>query len=147
MTEKNGENLRDLKQQIADAVHDIKQAKLDRADVNADIQAIRERMASKGIPKAALDMAMRYMEWDEDKREGFDVAYALVREACGAPLQEDLFQAADRMANDPKPEQEKPEQKGPDAAEIDKVIRAQDAEKIAGKTVHEPTGEHKGTIN
>lgn len=143
----SGKNLTDLKKEIADAIHDINQAKLDRADINADIQAIREKMAARGIPKKALDMAMQYLAMDEEKRIGFDVAYALVREAGGLPLQDDLFDAADRLAKDPLPgEEEKTEPKTADVVQIVQIFRAED-EANAGKVVHEPTGKEVGAQN
>lgn len=137
-------NVGELKKQIADAIQSVKQLKLDRQDINADIQAVREKMNALGIHKAAFDMAMKYLSWEEDKRTNFDLAYALVREAGGLPMQEDLFQAAERMAADSAG---KAEEKAPDAAGMDKVIRSQDEAKTKGKTVHEPTGEHVGAIN
>lgn len=139
-----GHNVGDLKKKIAAAIGSVRELKKDRQDTNAEIQAVREKMNALGIPKAAFDMAMRYLEWDADKQEGFDLAYALVREAGGAPLQEDLFQAAERMAAE---NGGKPEEIAPDAAGMDKVIRSQDEAKTKGKTVHEPTGEHQGSLN
>ena len=142
-----GHNVDGLKKKIAAAIGNVRELKKDRQDTNAEIQAVRENMNALGIPKAAFDMAMRYLEWDEDKREGFDIAYALVREAGGAPMQEDLFQAADRMAaeNAGKPE-DGGEEKGPDAAEIAKVIASQENEATKGKRVLSSSA-GAGTIN
>lgn len=142
-------NLTELKEFIAESLKRVDRLKLDRADVNDEIASVRAALAARGIPKKAFDMAASYMKMDPDDREGFDVAYALVREAGGLPLQEDLFAAADRKARE-KVEQEEWDNaapKTPDAAEISRVITAQDDEKIKGRKVHEPTGEHKGTIN
>ena len=52
--------------------------------------AVRADLAAKGIPIKALNMAMAYMNMDAEKREGFDVAYSIVREAIGLPLQAEL---------------------------------------------------------
>jgi hypothetical protein len=137
-----GHNLKKVKEAIKDAISSINDRKAERDDINADIQATRENLKALGISKKAFDMAMAYLDMDPGKREGFDIAYALVREVGGAPMQDDLFSAAQSLgAKDvPKPAE-------PDAAEIEKVIASQDAEKVKGKKVHEPTGEHKGTIN
>lgn len=134
-------NLTELKKLIADSIKSVTELKKDRADVNAEIAAVRAKLVSQGIPKKAFDMAMNYINMDPDDREGFDVAYALVREAGGLPMQEDLFTAADRMGKT------KVEASEPDPTEIEKVIASQEAEKVKGKKVHEPVGEQKGAIN
>jgi hypothetical protein len=134
-------NLTELKKLIADSIRSVTELKKDRADVNAEIGAVRAKLVAQGIPKKAFDMAMAYINMDPDDREGFDVAYALVREAGGLPMQEDLFTAADRMGKT------KVEASEPDATEIEKVIASQEADKVKGKKVHEPAGDQKGTIN
>lgn len=138
-----GHNLTGLKKDISEALGKLKQLRNERSDVNADMASIRADLESKGIPKKALAAAITYMNMDPEDREGFDLAYALVREAGGLPLQEDLFQAAERMAT----EQAEKKPAEPDAAGIDKVISSQEAEKVKGKKVHAPTGEHQGAIN
>lgn len=134
-------NLTELKKLIADSIKAVTELKKDRADVNAEIGAVRAKLVAQGIPKKAFDMAMAYINMDPDDREGFDVAYALVREAGGLPMQEDLFTAADRMGKT------KVEASEPDATEIEKVIASQEADKVKGRKVHEPAGDQKGTIN
>lgn len=139
-------NMTELKKLIADSLQKVKDLKLDRADVNDEINSIRATLAAKGIPKKAFDMAASYLKMDPEDREGFDVAYALVREAGGLPIQEDLFSAADRMGREPvEGSDDKP--KEPDADAIAKHFVAEDAAKTKGKKVHEPTGEHKGALN
>ncbi len=128
-----GHNVGELKKKIADAISSVRELKEERSSINGDIAAVRERMNALGIKKAAFDMAMKYLDWDEDKRQNFDLAYALVREAGGVPMQEDLFQAAERMAAE---QDAKPERPGADPNEIEKVIASQDAEKVKGKKVH-----------
>ncbi len=87
------DRLDNVKKAIADSRRRVDELKADRAALNEDIASIRADMVTKGIPKAAFDMALRYMGWDEDKREGFDLAYSICREAMGAPVdaQGDLF--------------------------------------------------------
>ena len=138
-----GHNLTGLKKNIAEGLQKLKQLRNDRSDTNAEMSAIRADLEAQGIPKKALAMAITYLNMDPEDRENFDIAYALVREAGGLPLQEDLFQAAERMAA----EQEEKKPAEPDAAGIDKVISSQESEKTKGKKVHAPTGEHQGAIN
>lgn len=115
VTLNGGSNLTDKIKKIQTAITRIKQHKDERAEVNAEIMAVRESMTAIGIPKAAFDMALRYLEWEPEKRQGFDVAYALVREAGGLPLQGDLFLAAEKLASDVE---EKKEAAKPTAKEI-----------------------------
>ena len=140
-----GHNLTGLKKNIADAIQKMGRLKNERSDVNAEMAAIREALQAQGIPKKAFAMALQYLNMDPDDREGFDIAYALCREAGGLPLQEDLFQAADRMAAEAE-EAEKPEEKTADASAIDQVFKAEDKEKTKGKRVL-PSSAGTGAIN
>lgn len=145
------DNLTELKKLIAESLSTVNELILDRADTNDEINAIRAKLASKGIPKKAFDMARAYIKMDPDDREGFDVAYALVREAGGLPMQEDLFTAADRMGKQKVEDEEwaaadPNKKKEPDAAGIAKVIQSQEDEKTKGKTVL-PSSAGSGTIN
>lgn len=105
-------NLSELKQAIRDGVANIKQAKSDRTENNADISAIIESLEAKGIHRRALKIAMQYAEWDADTRAGFDVAYAVTREALGVPFEDGLFDADGQ----PNADLLKPKTKGKDAA-------------------------------
>ena len=87
-----GGNLTKLQEHIRKGVGDIETFKNKRADINAKINEIRMGLEAEGIPRPALDMAMRYLNFDKDKQEGFDLAYSIVREAMGQPLQADLFE-------------------------------------------------------
>lgn len=88
-----GSNISELKREVRAGVDRITKLKEDRTAVNEAIAAIRSDLVAKGIHKKALDMAMTYMLMDPDKREGFDIAYDIVREAIGLPFnpQGDLF--------------------------------------------------------
>lgn len=125
VTLNGGANLTDKIKKIQTTIDKVREKKEERGSINADIQALRENMASIGIPKAAFDMALRYLDWDADKRQGFDVAYALVREAGGLPLQSDLFQAAITLAKDveAKKEAAKPTAKDIAARKFEQVTR------------------------
>jgi hypothetical protein len=89
-----GHNIVELKKDIANAIAEINQAKAERKNCNDRIAEIRSKLETKGIHKQAFDMALKYLNMDADKREGFDIAYAIVREAGGLPLQDDLLSAA-----------------------------------------------------
>lgn len=117
VTLNGGSNLTDKIKKIQSAITSIKQHKDERAEVNAEIMAVRESMTAIGIPKAAFDMALRYLEWEPEKRQGFDVAYALVREAGGLPLQGDLFHAAEKLASDVEEKKEAAKPTAKDIAE------------------------------
>lgn len=62
---------------------------------NEEASSIRSNLETKGIPREALSMAIRYRNWDEDKRRGFDAAYQLVRDSIGLKIQPDLFEFPD----------------------------------------------------
>lgn len=123
-----GGNITELKKKIALAIKQVRDLKEERHATNEQIGAVRADMAALGIPKAAFDMAMTYLNWESEKREGFDLAYALVREAGGLPMQEDLFTAAEQKYS--KVEAKKSE---PNAAVIDEEIKAQEAAKKKNK--------------
>ena len=86
-----GGNLTELKEFIKAQVDAIKELKAEGATFNEDIKSIFAKMESRGISKHAARAAMQYMSWDKDQRRGFDLAYQLVREAMGLPVQADLF--------------------------------------------------------
>lgn len=93
-----GHNINETTKIIEKAINDIRDLKGQRKSINEDIAAIRENLHSKGIHKQAFDFALRYLDMDVDKRQSFDLSYALVREAGGLPLQGDLFMAAENLA-------------------------------------------------
>lgn len=92
-----GHNITELKKKVAKAIQSVKSLKEERTETNAAIAEVRASMEAAGIHKAAFDMAMRYLAWEPEKREGFDLAYAICREAGGLPMAEDLFAAAERL--------------------------------------------------
>lgn len=140
-----GHNLNKLKASIADAINGVKRLKVERTDINAEIAELRANMETLGIPKKAFDMAMTYMNMDPDKREGFDIAYAIVREAGGLPMSDDLFAAADRRMTQEE-DNKKPEAATADVVQIVQIFRAED-EAMQGKTVHEADGKQLGAQN
>ena len=94
-----GSNISVLKRDIKAGVESIENLKEERAAVNDKIASIRTDLQAKGIHKTALDMAMKYLNMDPDKREGFDIAYDIVREAIELPVQVDLFEGKDEKTD------------------------------------------------
>ncbi len=93
----NGDhNLTKLKKDVKNGVDELVNLKTERASINEAMGAVRADLETKGIPKKALQMAMTYMNMDPDKREGFDIAYQIVREAMDLPLQGDMFGAGNK---------------------------------------------------
>lgn len=86
-----GSNLNKVRADIKKAIDKIGKLRDERGEVQADIQAERERVVALGVPKKALDLVMNYMSMDEDQRRAFDMGYTIAREAIGLPLQSDLF--------------------------------------------------------
>lgn len=101
-----GGNIKGLHEDIRASKERIDQWKKERKAINDKIKAERETMEAKGMTKDAFDDAMAYINSDADKREGYDTAYIICREALGAPVkgaQADLFGLAvktDEDAND-----------------------------------------------
>ena len=87
-----GDNMKGLIPDIEAAFADVDAMDGDREVINQNIQAIREDLYAKGIPKEAFDLARRYKEWPEDKRRNFDLAFAVCREAIGMPRQSDFLE-------------------------------------------------------
>lgn len=84
-------NLKPLISEISTAYADINDHKKARGEANAEIAAILTGLEAKGIGKRAMRMAMTYVEFSEDEKSGFDLAYKVVRDALGEPLQAKLF--------------------------------------------------------
>lgn len=101
-----GSNITKLKQDIQAGVKKIEGHIEDRTSANQAIAAVKADLEAKGVHKKALNMAMTYMNMDPDKREGFDIAYDIVREAIGLPVsaQGDMF---DKDGNPVEPEGDK----------------------------------------
>ena len=86
-----GDNIAGLEDDIKKAFEDIEQLGKDRDAINQKVQATREDLYAKGIPKEAFDLARNYAGWPEDKQRNFDLAFAVCREAVGLPMQRDFL--------------------------------------------------------
>lgn len=83
----NGGNIEPLKKDVRSAYDRITKLQEERKAINDKIGSVRSDLQAKGIHKTAFDMALKYMNMDPDKREGFDIAYDIVRDALGEPVQ------------------------------------------------------------
>jgi len=83
-------DLAKLKKQCADAINEIDKHVDSRSEINAKVQAIRETLQAAGIPKKALDAVMSVRKLDDDELHAFDVAYSIVRDSIGKPVQPEL---------------------------------------------------------
>lgn len=136
----SGANLTQLKKDIKKITDGINTQKLKRQEINDQIASHRSKLETMGIHKKAADMAMAYMSWEPEKREGFDIAYAIVREAMGLPVSDDLFAAADEREQEEKARAQKTEadavfaqkaglgEQVRDEAAVDKVTAEEQAE-------------------
>ena len=87
MADTDGSNIEPTMEEIRKGHREVVALKEERKAINDKIAAVRSHLETLGIRKEAFDMALRYMTWDEDKRSGFDLAYSIVRESLGAPVE------------------------------------------------------------
>src|SRR3954466_11000011 len=84
-------NLTETKDVIRNSVPAIINLIAKRKELNAEIAEIRERVNACGVPKKALDHAIRVKQMDPDVRQQFDEGYAIARDAIGLPQSASLF--------------------------------------------------------
>jgi len=85
-------NLGQIIQQCRDGIETITDYEKDRQAINSEIQAIRENLESLGIGKKPLAMAIGYSKLNTKQREGFDLAYSILRQAIGDSIKQvDMF--------------------------------------------------------
>ena len=86
-----GEGLSELQKAAFEAIQEITNLEKSRSEVNAKIQAIRERLEAKGISKKSLAVALMVSKMNEDHLDGFDTAYLICRKAINLPVQSEMF--------------------------------------------------------
>lgn len=86
-----GDNIKGLIPDILAAFEKVDSLDKKRSALSKKVQAIREDLFAKGIPKEAFDLVDKYKGWPEDKRRNFDLAFACCREAIGEPIQPDFL--------------------------------------------------------
>lgn len=99
-------NISAAKEVIRDVVPAIINKIKERKAINADIAELRERVNAAGVPKKALDHAIRIREMDPEDRQRFDEGYIIAREAIGCAVQRSLFEMIDTPAGAPAPANE-----------------------------------------
>lgn len=65
----------------------------ERAALNSKKKDLTTSLINRGMNKEAIMAAIRYYRTVEEKREAFDLSYAIMRKALGVPIQDDLFVA------------------------------------------------------
>jgi len=86
-----GSGLTELQKAAYEAIQEICGYEKSRSEINAKIQAVRERLESKGISKKSLAVALMVSKMNEDHLDGFDTAYLICRKAINLPVQSDMF--------------------------------------------------------
>ena len=84
-------NLSETKDIVRNAVPKIVNLIDRRKAINADIAEIREQVNAAGIPKKALDHAIKVKQMDPEDRQRFDEGYAIARDAIGLKMSGSLF--------------------------------------------------------
>ena len=90
--EKPLEDSPELRNMIVDAAQIIVDLQADRKLINAQIQEQYERLAAEGVPKTATKRLMGDLKYDQEQRDKHDKALSIARQACGIPVQVDMFQ-------------------------------------------------------
>jgi hypothetical protein len=80
---------------VEEAFDEIAKAASQREKANKTVQSVRDKLFGIGIPKEAFDLCRAYINWPDDKKRNFDIAFAICRKAAGAPIQRDLFDNLD----------------------------------------------------
>jgi len=88
-------NLTDAKEMVRQSVPKIIGLKKDRTAINEEIAAIRANVEAAGVPKKALDHAIRVLEMDPEDRARFDEGFAIARDAVGIGMSRSLFDMLD----------------------------------------------------
>lgn len=93
MTNKiKGGDVNNIIQKCREAIEAITDFEVDRKEINAEITAVRERLETLGIGKKPLSMAISYSKLNTEQREGFDLAYSILRQAIGEGIKQvDMF--------------------------------------------------------
>jgi uncharacterized protein (UPF0335 family) len=78
-----------LSSDILEAAQKVLAYKEERANINAQIKAIRSDLEAKGVDKYGFDDALKYFEKNRHERQGYNEAFALCKEALETQL--DLF--------------------------------------------------------
>lgn len=101
-------NLTETKDIIRNAVPRIVNLKAQRKALNEEIAAEREKVNAAGVPKKALDHAIKIKEMDPDDRQAFDEGCAIARDAIALPVSRSLLDFIDSSDDEPSAESDAP---------------------------------------
>lgn len=93
-------NLTNAKEMVRNTVPKIINLKKDRTAINEEISSLRANVEAAGVPKKALDHAIKMMEMDPQDRERFDEGYAIARDAIGLRMSASLFDFIEEPAGE-----------------------------------------------
>lgn len=93
-------NVSEAKEVIRNAVPEIVNINKRIKALQADKAELRERVNAVGIPKRALDHAIRMREMDPEDRQRYDEGYIIAREAIGVAVQRSLFEMIETPAGE-----------------------------------------------
>lgn len=94
-------NVTEATETVRNAVPAIINLKDQRKAINAEIAEIRERVNAAGVPKKALDHAIKLKEMDPEDRERWDEGFAIARDAIAIPVSRSLFDMLDTPTGKP----------------------------------------------
>lgn len=97
---------------VRQSVPKIINLKKDRTAINEEIAAIRANVEAAGVPKKALDHAIRVLDMDPQDRERFDEGYAIARDAVGLSMSRSLFDMLDERLDSETNGGKEPQTKG-----------------------------------
>lgn len=81
----------ELKSKIKETIEHIEDLHEERTGISERKNALVAELEALGINRHALNAAVTYIGLPEKKRQNWDDAFAIVREALGEPMQGDLF--------------------------------------------------------
>lgn len=80
---------------IQQAASTLEQIGERRSALNAESKQVYANLSAEyGANALAIRNALAYLKLPEDKRDNYDLTYRAARHAMGAPIQDDLFEAA-----------------------------------------------------
>jgi uncharacterized protein (UPF0335 family) len=119
---KPNDNMKGIHAAIVQADKEIGEIETKRKAMTDEISSVMERLERLGLSRHAMRHVRRYMKMDENERKSIDTAVAIIREALGDPVQNDLL---DLIKPIPSKEEKKAARKA-----------AKDAAEATGKTSH-----------
>lgn len=90
-----GKDLGTVKKAILKAVEKIDAIRKKRMEMNDESKAVLANLANDyGLHPDAVRLALKVRDMDPENRRHFDIAYGVIREVLGDPVQGNLFETA-----------------------------------------------------